>query len=489
MTQAPRDQAWGGSGGGGAVVLPPTGDMNDFEIAGDLHVGGDLNVDGSFDLSITDLALSGNVTSDLRLDGDLLVKGGAPWFDVKAFGAVGDFSNDDTAAIQATIDAADAYAGGVGGAIINFPPGVYVTTASLNLRTKSGLTLRGAGKRSSTIRGNFNGPIIKADAAGPDPDILYTEISGLFLLNVNAGTAATALTADGWSAVLLRDCSFQSATTGSGTDTVSFTYTYNLTIEDCVFSGSGADHCLAGSTVNAVRITGSSFRDAKGGIYLVNPTATYIAGNHFEALAGSATDGFDGAICLRSALGGAVMGNYLEACNCSFFTGTAANLSRGFVIGGNFMTNPNTPAINMVGMTHSSVLSNYLMPGAYATNADIVLAAASTAVCTLDPQWISSGTGAASLAAATMQSIASAATITIPAGISATLVSGTTTITSITAGDPGRVVTLIFGGILTVTDGSNLVLAGNANFVTTNSDTLTLVSDHTSWYEIARSVN
>jgi hypothetical protein len=250
MTQAPRDQAWGGSGGGGAVVLPPTGDMNDFDIAGDLHIGGDLDVDGLFDfggdLSVANLAVSGNVTTALRLDADLIVKGGAPWFDVKAFGAVGNFSNDDTTAIQAAIDAADAYAGGVGGAVIYFPPGVYVVTASLNLHTKSGLTLRGAGKRSSTIRGNFNGPVIKADAAGPDPDILYTEISELFLLNVNAGTAATALTADGWSAVLLRDCSLQSACTGSGTATVAFFYTYNQTIEDWVFSGAGADHFLTG---------------------------------------------------------------------------------------------------------------------------------------------------------------------------------------------------------------------------------------------------
>jgi hypothetical protein len=48
---------------------------------------------------------------------------------------------------------------------------------------------------------------------------------------------------------------------------------------------------------------------------------------------------------------------------------------------------------------------------------------------------------------------------------------------------------LIFQGILLMSDGSNLKLAGNMN--TTADDTMTLVSDDTgaNWYEIARSVN
>ena len=83
--------------------------------------------------------------------------------------------------------------------------------------------------------------------------------------------------------------------------------------------------------------------------------------------------------------------------------------------------------------------------------------------------------------------IASAATVTLlPSGNYFTI-TGTTTITSVTASYPGRVVTLNFGGILTFTDGSNLKL--NANFVTTADDTITLVCDGTNWIEIARSVN
>lgn len=66
-------------------------------------------------------------------------------------------------------------------------------------------------------------------------------------------------------------------------------------------------------------------------------------------------------------------------------------------------------------------------------------------------------------------------------------VSGTTNITSMTAKRAGRVVTLKFQGILTFTDGGNLRL--NGNFVTSADDTITLVSDGTNWYEIARSAN
>lgn len=84
--------------------------------------------------------------------------------------------------------------------------------------------------------------------------------------------------------------------------------------------------------------------------------------------------------------------------------------------------------------------------------------------------------------------VPSAATITIPFARVVT-VSGTTNITNITStGFAGHIVTLIFGGVLTVSDGTgNLVLAGN--FTTTANDTLTLACSGNLWFEVARSVN
>lgn len=85
-------------------------------------------------------------------------------------------------------------------------------------------------------------------------------------------------------------------------------------------------------------------------------------------------------------------------------------------------------------------------------------------------------------------SVASATALPLPTG-RVFHVTGTTTITSITATNfqSGVVITLIFDGILTFTDGNNLKLAGN--FVTTADDTITLAFDGTNFYEIARSVN
>jgi pectate lyase-like protein len=87
----------------------------------------------------------------------------------------------------------------------------------------------------------------------------------------------------------------------------------------------------------------------------------------------------------------------------------------------------------------------------------------------------------------TTTDIASAGTITLPAHASFFNITGTTGITSITASWPSRNVQLKFAGILTVTDGSNLKLAGN--FTTSADDMLELVCDGVNWYELGRSVN
>jgi hypothetical protein len=85
------------------------------------------------------------------------------------------------------------------------------------------------------------------------------------------------------------------------------------------------------------------------------------------------------------------------------------------------------------------------------------------------------------------RTVASAATVTLPAISDLLVISGTTNITSITASYAQRTVVLRFAAALTVVDGSNLRLAGD--FVTSNLDTLTLVCDGTDWYELSRSAN
>ncbi len=83
--------------------------------------------------------------------------------------------------------------------------------------------------------------------------------------------------------------------------------------------------------------------------------------------------------------------------------------------------------------------------------------------------------------------VASAAAI-VPSG-NIFHVTGTTNITSITSTGirAGTEIKIIFDGILTFTDGSNLKL--NGNFVTTADDTISLIFDGTNWFETARSAN
>jgi hypothetical protein len=99
---------------------------------------------------------------------------------VRAFGAKGDGVADDTAAIQAAIDA--------GPGEIHFPPGVYATSAPLRLRSNRRLVGAGAGEyrqgaaidRISTIRpkASFSGTdIVRADPADFNTDAYVTGIS------------------------------------------------------------------------------------------------------------------------------------------------------------------------------------------------------------------------------------------------------------------------------------------------------------------------
>ena len=83
--------------------------------------------------------------------------------------------------------------------------------------------------------------------------------------------------------------------------------------------------------------------------------------------------------------------------------------------------------------------------------------------------------------------VASASTLVLPQQQGFIWITGTTNITTISPkGHTGRTVVLGFEDALTVTDGSNLLLAGN--FTTTFGDTLTLSCDGANWFEVARAV-
>jgi len=78
--------------------------------------------------------------------------------------------------------------------------------------------------------------------------------------------------------------------------------------------------------------------------------------------------------------------------------------------------------------------------------------------------------------------------LTLPQGYDTYEISGTNNFFNITpSGHSGEVLTLIFQGIITVTDTSNLKLSGN--FITSADSTLVLACNGTNWYEVSRSRN
>lgn len=85
------------------------------------------------------------------------------------------------------------------------------------------------------------------------------------------------------------------------------------------------------------------------------------------------------------------------------------------------------------------------------------------------------------------ETVASGGTIAVTPGISFVNVTGTTNIKTITATVPGHMVTLKFNASITITDGSNLKLAGS--FSANGDDTLQLICDGTNWFEVGRSGN
>lgn len=150
--------------------------------------------------------------------------------------------------------------------------------------------------------------------------------------------------------------------------------------------------------------------------------------------------------------------------------------------------------------TSCTIVGNTVDSAGTGVNAD-----ASSGDCTIGPNTFKSCTAPYNLSAlaghdhivaegspAQFPNVASAATVTIAQHLRQARITGTVTITSITASRPGREITLHFSAIgLTLTNGSNLKL--NGNLVTTAVDrhsiTLKMDATGTNWVEQTRSMN
>ena len=77
-----------------------------------------------------------------------------------------------------------------------------------------------------------------------------------------------------------------------------------------------------------------------------------------------------------------------------------------------------------------------------------------------------------------------------PHGGSTFTTGGTITITDFDDGVLGQMITVLSEHAITITDGTNIILNGSANFVMAASDSLVLVlKADNKWYETSRMVN
>jgi hypothetical protein len=102
----------------------------------------DATAGGSGDMV---LASAQTVTGAKTFNAGTLLDKGSRVFDVKAYGATGNGTTDDTTNIQSAITAAGAVKG-----TVFFPPGTYKITSALSLGA-SGVTIQGAGFQSTVI--------------------------------------------------------------------------------------------------------------------------------------------------------------------------------------------------------------------------------------------------------------------------------------------------------------------------------------------------
>ena len=271
---------------------------------------------------------------------------------VKAFGATGDGTTDDRAAIQSAIDAADA----AGGGEVFFPPGTYsiktdATYVTVNL--KANVSLVGVGEAS----------ILKRD------DDAKTDSHVLTIANVS-NVRISHLYFDGNSA--------QQVSTGAEIMLVANpTPIENIVISECSFNDfKGAGVQVNGSekqNASGVRITGCRFISTAALKHFVfaNWKAPHIeiVDNYFD---GTSSDATANSIWVGNESNDALIsGNYIYNSGdmgIEYFI----NSGGGGVISNNRIINPGTFGISVAASPNTSVSENHVDLNSVGTNGIVI---------------------------------------------------------------------------------------------------------------------
>lgn len=142
---------------------------------------------------------------------NLTAKGGRPWYDVRAFGAVGDGATDDTTALQNAIAGAVASSGGV----VYFPQGIYKITKDVDISgslTTNASNISLVGQRGATISFAPNGIYFRGIVTGSGSSADHA-VSGSISPGATSFTAASSgdvsgLVANNWVLIRLNDANY-----------------------------------------------------------------------------------------------------------------------------------------------------------------------------------------------------------------------------------------------------------------------------------------
>ncbi|MBF7142928.1 MULTISPECIES: putative Ig domain-containing protein [Pseudomonas] len=210
-------------------------------------------------------------------------------FNVKDFGAVGDGVTDDTAAMQAAIDAASA----AGGGTVFVPSGTFIVSAGEEpsdgcLMLKSNVHMEGEGAGLTTVKvadgSNTKITGVIRSAYGEE-----THDFGLSNLTIDGNRDNTTGKIDGWfngyipgkdgqdtnvtlSGVEIKDCS------GYGFDP--HEQTVNMLIENCVSHGNGLDGFVADYMIDTKYVNNVAYDNDRHGFNIVTSTHDFtMTGN------------------------------------------------------------------------------------------------------------------------------------------------------------------------------------------------------------------
>lgn len=158
---------------------------------------------------------------------------------VKDFGAIGDGSTDDTAAIQAAITAT---LGASGGCLV-FPDGSYKITAKLVVPVGYGWEMRGASRGGARlVQFTANTPILSLEGANSHSFVIEKLLFSWNTQQTIAQTNAVAIKMGSGVANVsfyywqVRDCFFQRGCRGIAADPANTPLLWGFTIDNCVFN-------------------------------------------------------------------------------------------------------------------------------------------------------------------------------------------------------------------------------------------------------------